>query len=370
MLTWLEINTAAIEHNIEQIKKFIGANVLLMPVIKANAYGHGFLNIARVCQKNPKVDRICVVSLDEAIELIKNKLTKKPILILSFFEHKNDTLVTAAKHNIIFPLYNLQDAAILNRAGEGAHKKIKVHIKIDTGTSRLGVLLKNAIRFIEQIQKFKHIKIEGLWSHFASSEENYKTTKTQHTILKTVERELKNKGFSIPIIHIACSAAILNHPFAHENAVRLGLSLYGLYANKNKQILLKPALSWFTKVIHIQTVTAGTAIGYGATYITKKPSTIATLPVGYFDGFDRRLSNKGHVLISGVKCPILGRICMNMCMVDVTGVKVEIGDTATLIGKDKKKTITVEDMATWCNTINYEIVARINPLLPRVNKNV
>lgn len=370
MLTWLEINTAAIEHNIGQIKKFIGANVLLMPVIKANAYGHGFLNIARICQKNPNVDRICVVSLDEALELIRNKLTKKPVVILSFFDRDKDKLITAAKNKIIFPLYNLQDATVLNQVGEKVQQKIKVHIKIDTGTSRLGILPKNIISFIEQIKKFKYIEIEGLWSHFSSSEESYKITKKQHSTLKAVEKILTNKGFHIPIVHIACSAAILNHPFTHENAVRLGLSLYGLYANKNRRISLKPALSWLTKVIHIQNVNAGTAIGYGTTYTTKKPTIIATLPVGYSDGFDRRLSSKGYVLIRGAKCPILGRICMNMCMVDITGVPVKIGDTATLVGKDKNKTITVENMATWCNTINYEIVARINPLLPRINKHV
>ena len=368
MLTWLEINTAAIEHNIRQIKKFIGKNVLLMPVIKANAYGHGFLTIARICQKNPNVDRICIVSLDEALELIKNKLTKKPIIILSFFDQEKDKLLLAAKNNIIFPLYNLQDAALLNRVGESIHKKIKVHIKIDTGTSRLGVLPKNIVHFIEQIKKFNYIEIEGLWSHFSSSEESYKITKTQHNILKTVEKTVKNKGFHIPIIHIACSAAIFNHPFTHENAVRLGLSLYGLYANKNKRIALKPSLSWFTKIIHIQQVSAGTTIGYGTSYTTKKPTTVATLPVGYSDGLDRRLSNKGYVLIRGQKCPILGRICMNMCMVDITGIPAQIHDTVTLIGKNKKKTISAEDMATWSNTINYEIVARINPLLPRVSK--
>ncbi len=366
MLTWLEINTSAIKYNLRQFKKLIGDNVLLMPVIKANAYGHGFLVVAKVCQESREVDRLCVVNLDEALELIKNRLTKKPVLVLSFFDHDEQKLCTAIKNNIIFPLYNLEDAQLLNKVGERLNKKIKIHLKIDTGTSRLGILPTEAVNFVKQIKKFKSLEIEGLWSHFASSEEDPALTKAQQKLLQSIDENLKKHGFFIPIKHIACSAAITNHTITHENAVRLGLSLYGLHSNKNISFKLKPALSWYTTVIQVKTLPKGAKIGYGGTHTLSRPSKIATLAVGYFDGYDRRLSNRGHALIKGQKCPILGRICMNICMVDVTGLNVQTGDKATLVGQDKNNYISADDIASWCQTINYEIISRINPLLPRI----
>ncbi|HSR88965.1 MAG TPA: alanine racemase [Candidatus Udaeobacter sp.] len=367
MLTWLEIDSQAIKHNLRQFKKTIGQKIMLMPVIKANAYGHGFLNIAKICHSSSEADRICVVSLDEALELIKNKLTRKPIMILSFFDQDEKKLALAIKNNIIFPLYSLENARLFNKIGERLNKKIKVHLKIDTGASRLGIMPDEAINFVNEIKKYKKIELEGIWSHFASSEDDFIYTKNQHEIFRSVCKNLEDNGVIIPIKHIACSAAIINHKFAHENAARLGLSLYGLHATKNKtDINLKPALSWFTKVIQVKTVPAGVKVGYGGTYTTNRPTKIAILPIGYWDGFDRRLSNTGHVLIKDKFCPVLGRICMNVCMVDVTNLEVKAGDKVTLIGQDKSKSISVDDLANWCQTINYEIVDRINPLLPRI----
>jgi alanine racemase len=368
MLTWLEINSRAIEYNLRQFKKLLGKNTLLMPVIKSNAYGHGFFNIAQICNKSPDVDRICVVSLAEALALTDQKLNKKPIFILSFFDKEIEKIKKAASKNIIFPLYTLTDAKLLNRVGERLKKKITVHIKIDTGTSRLGVLAEEAAQFITQVNKMKWLRIEGLWSHFASSEEDLIFTKKQNGQLNFVYEELMKQGITIPLTHIACSAAITTGNLFHHNAVRLGISLYGLYPNLNKKILsLKPVLSWYTTVIQVKTVPSGTKIGYGGTFTTKKSTRIAILPIGYFDGYDRKLSNRGHVLIRGKICPIRGRICMNLCMVEVNKhVVVKAGDRVTLIGTEKTQTISADDMANWCQTINYEVVSRINPLLPRI----
>ncbi len=369
MLTWLEINSRAIKHNLRQFKKLAGRKVMLMPVIKANAYGHGFLTVAKICQQSAETDRICVVSLDEALELIRNKLTKKPIMVLSFFDQDEKKLSLAVKNNIIFPLYSLENAKLLNKIGDRLNKKIKVHLKIDTGASRLGILPTDALVFVNELKKLKKIDLEGIWSHFASSEDDFAYTKNQHEVFRGVCDKLEKNNINIPVRHIACSAAGITYDFARENAMRLGLSLYGLYPTNNKTaIKLKPSLSWHSTIIQVKTLPANTKIGYGGTFTTNRPIKIAVLPVGYWDGFDRRLSNRGFVLIKDERCPILGRICMNICMVDVTNLNVKAGDKVILIGKDKTKNISADDMAKWCETINYEIVDRINPLLPRVEK--
>ncbi len=370
MLTWLEIDSRAIKHNLRQFKKLAGRKVMLMPVIKANAYGHGFLTVAKICQQSHVVDRICVVNLDEALELIKNKLAKKPIMILSFFDQDEKKLALAIKNNIIFPLYSLENAKLLNKVGEKINKKIKVHLKIDTGASRLGILPADALDFVNIMKKYKQLNMEGIWSHFASSEDDFVYTRNQYEIFKSVCENLTNHNINIPIKHFACSVATMAYNFTRENALRLGLSLYGLYPSNNKgAIKLKPALSWYTTIIQVKTLSAGVKIGYGGTYMTNRPTKIAILPVGYWDGYDRRLSNRGYVLIKGECCPILGRICMNICMVDVTNLAVKAGDKVTLIGQDKTKDISADDLAKWCETINYEVVDRINPLLPRIKKN-
>ena len=370
MLTWLEIDSRAIKHNLRQFKKIAGRKVMLMPVIKANAYGHGFLTVAKICQKSAETDRICVVNLDEALDLIKNKLTKKPIMILSFFDQDEKKLALAVKNNIIFPLYSVENAKLLNKVGDRLNKKVRVHLKIDTGASRLGILPADALAFVNDLRKLKKLDLEGIWSHFASSEDDFAYTKNQHEIFKLVCDTLKKNNIHIPVKHIACSAAGIAYDFTRENAMRLGLSLYGLYPSNNQKpaINLKPAITWYTTVIQVKTLPAGTKIGYGGTYTTNRPIKIAVLPVGYWDGYDRRFSNRGYTLIKDTRCPILGRICMNICMVDVTNLDVKAGDKAILIGKDKTKTISVDDMAKWCESINYEIVDRINPLLPRVEK--
>jgi len=371
MFTWLEVDARAIQYNLKQFRKLIGPKVLLMPVVKANAYGHGFLLVAKICQQAKEVDRICVVNLDEAIELIKAGTTQKPIIILSFYDLDKAKLLKAIGRGVIFPIYRLDQAQALNKIGRLLNKKVKVHLKIDTGASRLGVLSKQAVDFAKKIKKYKFLNLEGLWSHFASSEESRAYTEKQIKIFNKVSEDLEKADIKIPIKHFACSAATALYQEAHFNAVRLGISLYGLYsaALARSKIKLKLALSWYTKIIQIKILSKGTRIGYGGTYIAKQETKLAILPIGYWDGYDRRFSNKGYVLIRGKKCPVRGRVCMNLTMVDVSGVsKIKVGDKATLIGRDRGQKITIDDLAKWADTINYEIADRINPFLPRILK--
>jgi len=368
MLTQIVINKKAIESNLKQFKKLIGQDVLLMPVVKSNAYGHGIIEVAKICDLNSFVDRICVVNLDEAISLINNWI-KKPIMILSFYELDAKKIKIAIKHKVIFPVYLSQQLVFLNNIAKSTGDRVSVHLKIDTGTTRIGILPNEALKFAQNIIKLKNLYLEGIWSHFASSEDNYEYTKKQQNTFKKTVDELEKNDIYIPIKHFACSAATIFHKSAHLNAVRLGLSLYGLYPNEKskKNIKLLPVLSLNTKIIQVKTIQPNTPIGYGGTYITKTKSKIAVLPVGYWDGIDRKLSNTGQVIIKGIKCPIRGRICMNLTMVDVTKIKaVNVGDVAVFVGKQGNSTIEIDDLAKQINTINYEVVDRLNPLLPRI----
>lgn len=368
MLTWIEVDSKAIKFNLKQFRKFIGSEVLLMPVIKANAYGHGLIGVAKICQESKEVDRICVVNLDESLELLKSHI-KKPIMVLSFFDTTDEKKISEAiKNGVIFPLYSQKMAKILNRIGERVNKKINVHLKIDTGTTRIGILPEEVEKFIKGLKKFKYLVIEGVWSHFASSEEDPAYTKNQHESFKLACKNLSEQGIDPKIKHIACSAATISYSYAHENAMRLGLSLYGLYPDKQSRnrIELKPALSWHTKIIQVKTVPTGTKVGYGGTFKTNRPSKIAIIPIGYWDGYDRRLSNKAYVLIKGSRCQVVGRICMNLSMIDVTNLDVDEGEKVTIIGKNGNEYIGVDNLAQWSETINYEIVDRINSSLPRI----
>ncbi|MBI5221614.1 MAG: alanine racemase [Candidatus Magasanikbacteria bacterium] len=370
MLTWVEVNKQAIEHNLKQFKELIGAKTLLMPVIKSNAYGHGLIEVAKICQQSREVDRICVVNLDEAIELIQNGI-KKPIMILSFYELDADKIKIAIKNKVIFPIYRKDQIKLLQNTAKKLNHQVKIHLKIDIGTSRLGIFPNGTLNFARKIINSKNLILEGIWSHFASSETDREHTIKQKNIFEKTIDDLEQNKIFIPLKHAACSAATILHPDTHFNAIRVGISTYGLYPDKKskKNIDLKPALSLNTKIIQVKTVPPNTKISYGGTFVTKKKTVVATLPIGYWDGLDRRMSNNGKVLINGQRCPILGRICMNLMMVDATKAKnIKVGQTATIIGQQKKHFISADEIARNIGTINYEIVDKINPLIKRVIK--
>ncbi len=339
-----------------------------MTVVKGNAYGHGLQQVAALCDKSRGVDALCVVSLSEALELIDLGI-QKPILILAIYDFDTKRLSRAISKNVAFPLYTLEQAKVLSKLAKKLSKPVRVHIKIDTGASRIGLVPHEALSFVRHVSSsYPQLVLEGIWSHYASSESDKRYTDQQTKIFQNVVAHLKDNGFSIPVQHIACSASAILKPNTAGNALRLGISLYGLYSTQHpvKSIKLKAALSWHTTVMQVKHLSAGTKISYGGTFTTKRATKLAVLPVGYADGLPRALSNIGSVLINGVRCPIRGRVCMNLTMVDVTAAgSVKAGDRVVLIGTYGKATIQAEELAKQAGTIHYEIVTRINPLITR-----
>jgi alanine racemase len=369
MLTWIEVDLGALDHNLKQFRSLIGPKTLLMPVVKSNAYGHGLEKVARFLDQHSEVDRICVVNLEEA-EVLQKSGVRKPLIILSFFEKDIEKVKrVAAQGTVAFPLYTFEQASLLNAVGEELGLPITVHLKIDTGMTRIGLHPREALPFLKKISKFKFLNLEGLWSHFSQSEEDPKFTKQQTDTLKKLKKELAAHGFNFALVHNACTASAILYPFSRFDAVRIGLGIYGLNSSAKtaRRISLKPCLSMYTKIIQIKKIPKGAKVGYGATFTTKKFSKIAVLPIGYYDGFDRGFSNNAQVLVGGKLCPVRGRICMNLTMVEITKAsKARVGDRVVILGVDHPYSITADIWAKRLGTISYEVVTRLNPLLPRI----
>ncbi len=369
MLSWVEISRSAIEHNLKAFRNLIGPSVLLIPVVKANAYGHGILEVARICEETAEVDRLAVVNLDEAL-LLRAGGIKKPIQVLSFYPLDEDAIIEALKKNIILPIYRLDQAKFINRVGERLGLTGVAHLKIDVGTTRVGITLDDMEVFVSELRKYSHLRLEGIWSHFSSSEADSAITKKQLSTLIQADEIMKKHGIKVPLKHVACTAASLLYPDSRLDAVRIGLGTYGLYPAPacQKIIKLRPVLSWKSTLIQVKKVKKGTKISYGGTHTMKKNGLIGIIPIGYYDGYDRAWSNTAEVIINGRRCPIRGRICMNLMMVEIkNSSNTKAGDTVTLIGREVSAEITADELAKLSpNTINYEITTGINPLLPRI----
>jgi len=372
-VTWLSISKKALSHNVRRFRKIVSRNTQLMAVVKSNAYGHGIIECAKIFKK-AGCDWLGTVNLEEAL-LLRESGIRGRILVLSYFHP--DKLEEAVKKNITLTIYHYQAAYKLSKIAKKIKKKVKIHFKVDTGTSRLGLLTKNCLPLIKRIKKLDNIEIEGIFSHLANSENPDQTfTNRQIYEFEKLLVQLSKEKINIPIKHIGCSASTLLNRRSHFNLVRLGISLYGLWSVEKdgkrvqklyKQFNLLPALSWYSTIIQIKELPAKASIGYGCTYKTTRKTKIALMPVGYWDGYDRKLSGQGEVLISGKRCKIRGRVCMNLTIIDVTDIKeARVGDKVTLIGRSGKDKITADELANRINTINYEIITRINPLIPRV----
>tara|TARA_B100001964_G_scaffold213975_1_gene251258 strand:- start:39 stop:1136 length:1098 start_codon:yes stop_codon:yes gene_type:complete len=363
MITWIEINKKNLYHNLKQFKN-LASNSEIWPVIKSNAYGHGFENIVNLLNKNKFVSGFMVVNLDEGIFL--KKLTNKPIMVLSYFEKENSYLKDL--DNISLPIYDLETAKYLNNLGKNRNKKYIINIKIDTGTSRLGFRVEEAEKVIKELQKKEYLEINSIYTHYAESEsENQDFTIKQYKLFKKIVDKFSIKNHSV------CSAACISQLQAQSNIVRLGISLYGLWPSEatkkrgeDSNIEIKPVMSWKTKIIQIKELKKGDSIGYDRTYICDKDIKIAILPIGYNEGYDRSLSNKGSVIIRDKKYSIRGNICMNLIMVEIDNKNIKIGDEVILIGSSKNNNISVEDLANNAGTINYEIITRVNSKIKRV----
>ena len=369
--TWVEISKQALVNNIKQFRKIYG-KASLLAVVKSNAYGHGYGLVSRAIET--QVDYFGTANLDEALELRKNKVSK-PILVLNYYGL--DLVEEAIKQNISLVVYDWVQIKTIANAAKRLRMQARVHVKIDTGTSRLGVMPREALKFVTDLAQYKNIEIEGIFSHFAASEDNAGYTQMQFDKFSLLLKQIKDAGINIEYQHIACTASSLAFPQTRSNLVRLGIGTYGLWSYKSvastlkkyKGFRLAPALSWKTRVVSVRTVPANTYIGYGLTYKTTRTTKLAVLPVGYYEGYDRRFSNNSEVLIGGKRCKVLGRVFMNLLIADATNVKkIKTGDEAVLIGRQGKLEITAESLAAKINTINYEVVARINPLIPRILK--
>jgi len=357
--TWVEISKTAIDHNINYYKNKIGMHNHLALVIKGNGYGHGLQTMGKICQDNPHVDYLCVAQLSEALTLTKAGITK-PILILGYPD--NDSAL-AAHTSIEFMVDNIDYARQLNLAGSLLNHVYKIHIKIDTGLSRMGIHHRAALPFITTIQSLPFVKIQGIYSHFAASDTNPTFTAQQLTIFNTLIKSLQNNNIHIPLIHMSNTASLntIIYPSLY-NFFRTGLGLYGLDPH-NKY--LKPALTWKTYISSIKTVEKGSYIGYANSYITNRTTRIALLPIGYSDGYQFRFSNKTNVLINNQIAPIIGRIAMNITIIDITDIHANIHDEVTLMGDHEG--ITIHNLAQAAGIINVrEILTSINPLAPRI----
>lgn len=364
---WAEVNLDNLEFNMQQIRKKAKSKEIIA-VIKADAYGHGALDIAETLIENGAT-RFAVAMVSEGIELRKGGF-KCPIMILGYTAPGliNDLL----KYDIEQTVYNYEYAKIISEAAEKNKVQAKIHIKIDTGMGRIGFLPNDeSAEEIYKISRLPNIIIEGIFSHFSTADEkNKEYSHEQLNKFNMFYDKLINKEIKINIRHIANSAAIMELPESHFEAVRPGIILYGYYPSKEvlKQNLdLKPVLSLKASIAHIKKLPAGEYISYGRKYKTDKETIIATLPIGYADGYTRMLYNKANVIINGTLAPVVGNICMDQCMVDVTDVKdVKLGDEAILIGECEDVKVNADTIADSLGTINYEVLCMISKRVPRV----
>lgn len=372
-LTTVEISRQNLIHNLRQFRKRIKSGTKIMAVVKANAYGHGIKEAARVFSQNG-ADWLGVSSGEEGA-LLREEGIKLPIFVLGYIS--KNKIREAIDHDLRFVVYHREIIKKANQEARKQGKKAKVHLKVETGTNRQGLDPQKTLVLAKFCQQQANVFLEGISTHYANIEDTLDpdyAMEQMKTFKKTLQL-IKAAKIKIPLKHSACSAATILFDETHLNLIRPGISLYGLWPSRETKISaqekgiklnLKPVLTWKTKVAQVKGVKKGETVGYGRTFRANRKTKIAVLPVGYYDGYDRHLSSQGRVLIKGQFAPVLGRVCMNMIMVDITDIpKVRPEEEVVLLGKQGKNEITVEEMAQKVGTINYEITTRINSLLPR-----
>ena len=367
---YADINLSAVLHNLEEMHKNIKEGTQIVAVIKTDAYGHGALPIAEAIEHVPYLWGYAVATADEAVALIEDG-RKKPILILGVtFREQFEIIVD---EDIRPCVCDYKVAKKFSDIAVAKNKICHIHIKIDTGMSRIGFQVNaETAEIIEQISKLPNIEIEGIFTHFANADiKDKQSTYEQMELFDTMCDMLEVKGIQIPIKHCSNSAGIVDIPEANMNMVRAGIILYGLWPSDEvckDNMNLQPVMSLKSHVSYLKELEAGRAISYGGTYITPEKQLIATIPVGYGDGYARSLSNKGYVLIRGQKANICGKVCMDQFMVDVSHIEgVTEGDEVTLLGKDGAYCITMEELGELSERFNYEFACLITPRVPRVN---
>ncbi|GAB4518872.1 MAG: alanine racemase [Anaerolineae bacterium] len=364
-LTWVEIDSNALAQNVRILKNHIGADVTLMAVVKADAYGHGAVVAAQTALLNG-AECIGVSSLQEALELREAGIDA-PILTMNYTP--SYVVRQAIQQDITVTVYDLSVARAYDRIARELNKKLRVHLKIDTGMGRLGVLAADALALARHLNQMSYLTVEGIYTHFSCAGEDVDYTREQLKTFKEVVRLLQSStGMKFKYTHAANSAGTLAHPEAHFNMVRVGVALYGLQPTVQTPLPegCQAVMTWKTVVAQVKTLPAGHPVGYGNTYVTSGDETIAILPVGYADGFRRAPQNWGKVLVHGQYAPVIGRVSMEKTIINVTHIpNVTIGDEVVLLGRQREAVITAEDVAALLGTINYEVTCAVLPRVPR-----
>ena len=366
---WIEIDLSAIKHNVEAFRSIISGQARIMGIIKADAYGHGAVRVARALRETG-VARFGVALLQEGVEL-REKGFDEPVLILGYTPEED--LPDLLRHNLTPTIFDYSQAVALDRVAGKIGRSAAIHLKLDTGMGRIGFLPgEDAIKEIEKIAKLPNLFIEGMFSHQAwadNPESDF--AEVQFSRFQQLLSALDARGIEIPFKHIANSATAIMFPSMHLDLLRIGISLYGLYPDSgmavNPKIKLYPAMGINARLVQVKEVPAGTPLSYGCTFTTGRKSIIGTVPMGYADGIPRALSNTGEVLVRGTRCPIAGRICMDQFMVDLTDLgEAQVGDEVVFMGRQGDERITADEIAAQAGTISYEIVSRMSPRLPRI----
>jgi len=371
-LAWAEIDLAAVAHNVRSLKALLGGQCRLMAVVKADGYGHGLGRVAATALANG-ASALGVAKVEEGIRLRQLGIDG-PILVLGYAPASLAREIIA--HNLIQTVWSVAEARSFSRAAAAAGTVIPVHFKVDTGMGRLGVSvaagdMDEAVRQALAVNQLPGIALQGVYTHLATADEPDKTyAGAQLALFSRLVDCLRSAGLTGLTCHAANSAAVIDLPDAHLDMVRTGIAIYGLYPSATvdrQRVSLHPAMALKTRIIQLKQVPAGTKVSYGATYTTPRATTLAVVPMGYADGYNRLLSSRGYMLAGGRRAPVVGRVCMDLTVLDVgeiAGLQVE--DEVVVFGRQKDQRITVEEIATALNTINYEVVTAMTDRVPRV----
>lgn len=368
--TWAEIHLDRLKYNLDICRSFLKENTQIMAVVKANAYGHGDNAVAPYLQ-SLGVNWFAVSNINEAIHIRNSGITKE-ILILGYVS-PNETQ-ELLEYNIIQTITSFEHAKSLCEEVP-QDKKLRVHIKIDTGMGRIGLKKSSVKEYADEIEKIislPKISAEGMFCHLAvadsDDDDDISYTKKQYNLIIEINNELKNRGINLPQVHYLNSAGATYHENSESTLARYGIMLYGLHPNFGLKLPkpLKPVMELKTVVSHVKTIEAGDFVSYGRTFKAENDTKIATMTIGYADGYSRLLSSKAEVLINGKRAKVIGRVCMDQTMIDVTGIDVNVGDTATLFGTDGKESITADELAEIYGTIGYEVICGISKRVPRI----
>jgi alanine racemase len=375
LFNWIEIDRSALVSNLAGFRDRIKKDCALMPMVKANAYGHGLLETTGVVSESG-ADWLGVHSLEEGAAL-RDAGATLPILVVGYVPIAD--LEEALRRDLRLTIYNLESVIRLADICRKSGLRARCHIKLETGTNRQGVSAEEAVTLAGKIGESAGLELEGVSSHYANIEDttDHSYARFQLGIFRKALAALEAAGFEVPVRHFSCSAAALLFPETHFDMVRIGIGMYGLWPSRETYVsclqahaggvTLRPVLSWKARVAQIKSVSKGARIGYGGTFKTGRASRLAVVPVGYYDGYSRSLSNVSHVLIRGERAPLRGRVAMNFFVVDVTDIPgVELEEEVILIGSSGNDCVTAEDLAAWEGTISYEVLARLNPGIPRI----